>query len=455
MKILHLTAQKPDSTGSGVYLAETVAACARAGHEQAVICGIGPDDQPTFPEGVLVVPVRFEIDDLPFPVVGMSDVMPYPATRYRDLTPEMVAQFKREFTRALDDVLARFEPDLTISNHLYLLTALVAHHGVPGRLAGLSHGTDIRQMEKIPLERAYIAEGVRSLDRVFALHEAQAEDITRIYGVDADRIRVVGCGFNDRVFKPVADDALSFAASGGAAAGGAAAAKPDGASAGEPAVSTGAAPSAAQSASDDGTCAADDKASVPADSGRKPGTIVYAGKIWEKKGVRSLIRALDLIDPARAARLSVRLAGGYNARDEYESIVEQARACAVPCTFLGKLPQYELAREYRAADVFVLPSFFEGLPLVVVEALACGCKVVVTDLPGIRPWLQENAPGAPMRYVEPPRMKNADDPNPEDLPRFERDLARALEQALDDEPRTVDVSRLSWDGLAKRLIENR
>lgn len=29
MKILHLTAQKPDSTGSGVYLAETVAACAR------------------------------------------------------------------------------------------------------------------------------------------------------------------------------------------------------------------------------------------------------------------------------------------------------------------------------------------------------------------------------------------------------------------------------------------
>lgn len=409
MKILHITAQKPDSTGSGVYLAETVAACARAGHEQAVICGIGPDDDPQFPAGVDVSPVRFETDALPFPVVGMSDVMPYAATRYRDLTPEMVDQFKRAFSKALDDVLARFQPDLTISNHLYLLTALVAHHGVPGTLAGLSHGTDIRQMEKIPLERAYIREGVLSLDRVFALHDAQARDIERIYGVGTDRIRVVGCGFNDRVFKPsdsVADK-----------------------------------PAASIACAEEGASARS--------------TIVYAGKIWEKKGVRSLIRALDLIDPARASQLSVRLAGGYNARDEYESIVDEARACAVPCTFLGKLPQAELAREYRGADVFVLPSFFEGLPLVVVEALACGCKVVVTDLPGIRPWLQKNAPGAPVRYVKPPRMRNADDPNPDDLPRFERDLACALEQALDDEPQAVDVSRLSWDGLAKRLIENR
>ena len=35
MNILHLSAQKPDSTGSGVYLHETVSALARAGHDQA------------------------------------------------------------------------------------------------------------------------------------------------------------------------------------------------------------------------------------------------------------------------------------------------------------------------------------------------------------------------------------------------------------------------------------
>ena len=89
MNILHLSAQKPDSTGSGVYLHETVSALARAGHNQAVIAGIAPEDNPAFDKGVLFKPVRFETSDLPFPVVGMSNVMPYRATRYCDLTPAM------------------------------------------------------------------------------------------------------------------------------------------------------------------------------------------------------------------------------------------------------------------------------------------------------------------------------------------------------------------------------
>ena len=60
MKILHVTAQKPDSTGSGVYLAETVVAFARLGVDQAVIAGIAPTDEVHLPAGVLFRPVIFE-----------------------------------------------------------------------------------------------------------------------------------------------------------------------------------------------------------------------------------------------------------------------------------------------------------------------------------------------------------------------------------------------------------
>ena len=60
MRILHITAQKPDSTGSGVYLAETVRALDRAGHEQAVVCGIAPGDPVDLPQGVRVRPVVFD-----------------------------------------------------------------------------------------------------------------------------------------------------------------------------------------------------------------------------------------------------------------------------------------------------------------------------------------------------------------------------------------------------------
>ena len=55
----------------------------------------------------------------------------------------------------------------------------------------------------------------------------------------------------------------------------------------------------------------------------------------------------------------------------------------------------------RRSTVCVLPSFYEGLPLVLVEALACGCRLVATDLPGV---VDELAPriGAALELVELP-----------------------------------------------------
>ena len=59
MNILTISAQKPDSTGSGVYLAETVRAFRAAGHDVAVIAGVDADDAPVLAEGVLFHPVRY------------------------------------------------------------------------------------------------------------------------------------------------------------------------------------------------------------------------------------------------------------------------------------------------------------------------------------------------------------------------------------------------------------
>ena len=102
----------------------------------------------------------------------------------------------------------------------------------------------------------------------------------------------------------------------------------------------------------------------------------------------------------------------------------------------------------------MLPSFFEGLPLVTIEALACGCRAVVTDLPGVRPWLQAHIPGAPIEFVQPPRMDGVDEPAREDLPAFEARLADAIERAaLAGRPASqFDVSALSWESLTERAI---
>lgn len=408
MRILNISAQKPDSTGSGVFLAEMVRCMRRAGHDVAVVCGAAPEDDPaaSLVEGVLVRPVRFETDALPFPVCGMSDVMPYRSTRYRDMTPQMVDQFALAFGRTIAEVDAEFDPDLVICHHLYLLTAIVRRMLAHRAVCGISHSTDLRQMVQHDLEHDSIVGLVRQLDRIFALHEDQAREIERIFGVPRDLITVIGTGFDAQLFSP-GDRREACAAGVGASAG---------------------------------------EAAQPVEP-----RVLYVGKIGFAKGVESLLAAYDLL-AQRGVPCALDLVGGHSDAGEYGRIVARANACVREPRFLGKVPTSDLVERYRASDVFVLPSFFEGLPLVIAEALACGCKVVTTDLPGIKSFYGRFLPDAPIVYVAPPRMHDVDKPDPTDLPAFEERLADAIEHALALPAHQCDVSGLSWERLTERVL---
>ena len=94
---------------------------------------------------------------------------------------------------------------------------------------------------------------------------------------------------------------------------------------------------------------------------------------------------------------------------EYEEIKELAARCRYPVRFAGCVPQMELAKLYNNGDIFVLPSMYEGLPLTVIESLACGDRVVMTRLDGVTDWLEDMLPDADIRYVDLPKMKGADE----------------------------------------------
>jgi glycosyltransferase involved in cell wall biosynthesis len=96
----------------------------------------------------------------------------------------------------------------------------------------------------------------------------------------------------------------------------------------------------------------------------------------------------------------------------------------------GQLAQPELAALMRRCALCVLPSFYEGLPLVLVEALACGCRLLSTDLPGVRTALVPQLRDA-LQLVPTPRLIGVDQPHPADLPAFVDALERAVEKALD------------------------
>ena len=127
----------------------------------------------------------------------------------------------------------------------------------------------------------------------------------------------------------------------------------------------------------------------------------------------------------------MKIAGGYGEKNEFERIQKLAAKGRYLVQFLGALPQRELAELFRESDLFVLPSFFEGLPLVTMEAMACGCKVVCSEISGMEKWLNENVPGQQVEFVKLPEMENVDEPKKEALPDFEKCLAEAIKKKLE------------------------
>jgi len=99
-------------------------------------------------------------------------------------------------------------------------------------------------------------------------------------------------------------------------------------------------------------------------------------------------------NPALAIRLLRQIPGdllivGDGIQREYLKILARFLGVEKRVRFLGLLSTQELIECYNIADVMILPSFFEGLPFVLLEALACGTPVVASDIPGVREVLKE------------------------------------------------------------------
>ncbi|XCP86227.1 glycosyltransferase family 4 protein [Roseburia hominis] len=413
MRILSVTAQKPNSTGSGVYLTELMKGFEKLGHEQAAVVGVARRDTVQLPGNAAAYPVYYGTEELPYPVAGMSDEMPYDSTRYSDMTEEMTRQFREAFGAAVRQAVSEFKPDVILCHHLYFLTALVRKWCPKVRVFGVCHGSDLRQFKKNPWQREWIKAQICQLDGIFALHKEQKEEIIRCFGCEEKYVYVIGTGYNNSIFyidEGVKKDRKA-----------------------QEAVPT-------EETVDNDEIEAEEEL-----------CLIFAGKVSEKKGIKSLLKAMDYL---KGEQIRLVLAGGYATDAEFEELCKLAEKCPCKVEFPGRMPQQELAQLMNASDLFVLPSFYEGLPLVLVEAMACGLRAVCTELPGIRPWLVEKGLAESVVFVKPPEMRNEDEPVEEALPDFEKRLAQAVIEAKEAAlPNQEKLREVSWDGVCRRVLE--
>lgn len=105
--------------------------------------------------------------------------------------------------------------------------------------------------------------------------------------------------------------------------------------------------------------------------------LVYSGRLETRKGLPELLEACDQL---QLQNQSFELVLMGDSRDA--SLLQQAEIRQY-CRVTGWLPKQRLKDEMASADIFVLPSYDEGLPMAMIEAMSMGLPVVVTPVGGI------------------------------------------------------------------------
>ena len=119
-----------------------------------------------------------------------------------DLSEENLNEYETAFSMLLEKALERFKPDLIHSHHLWILTSLTRRLFPHIPLVTTCHGSDLRQFQNCKHLREKVLEGCREINFVMALSQAQKDEIVRLYDIAADKIIVVGAGYNDTLFYP-------------------------------------------------------------------------------------------------------------------------------------------------------------------------------------------------------------------------------------------------------------
>jgi len=233
-------------------------------------------------------------------------------------------------------------------------------------------------------------EAVNDCQRVIVSTENEKGELIRHYGALPDKIGIVPCGVNMELFQPVdrttARQALGL--------------------------------------TDDNI-------------------LLFVGRIDPLKGADRLIKAIPYLNSYSSLRLII-IGGDEYSQNEMDKLRKLTGELDIEdrVTFQGMVKQEQLPYFYSAADVCVVPSYYESFGLVALESLACGTPVVATDVGDLKNIIRQGETG----YIV-----------AENTP---RNLADSINSILSGPPRDIasaffvraSISGYSWESIADGVI---
>ena len=284
--------------------------------------------------------------------------------------------------RYLEPYLAKSRPDVILNYWLYPegLAAVRAGHAMGVPVVVGSIGSDLRRIPD-PISRRLVKRTLTDADRIITVSDELRRRAIAL-GTEPEKVVSILNGCDTAIFHPGPREQARRAAS-----------------------------------------AADDHE-----------LILYVGSLLESKGLYELTKAFSSIARSRPNARLVFIGEG----PARKGIVNKSDAAGIlgRVMMLGRQPSTTVADWLRAANVFCLPSHSEGCPNVIVEALACACPVVATDVGGIPELVKEGC-----GILVPPHDPEA--------------LAKALETALSrnwDYEAIGRISRRGWKQVAEETF---
>jgi len=114
---------------------------------------------------------------------------------------------------------------------------------------------------------------------------------------------------------------------------------------------------------------------MPLDNVEKVYDVLFLGRFTLQKNIKALLEAVKALEINIALIGEGDLKKGY--QKEYASLNNQI-------DWVGRVPNRDLPFIMNKARIFILPSFYEGHPKVLLEAMSCGLPVIGANSPGIR-----------------------------------------------------------------------
>ncbi|MFA5336829.1 MAG: GNAT family N-acetyltransferase, partial [Candidatus Omnitrophota bacterium] len=260
--------------------------------------------------------------------------MPFNPLRYADMKLIELVEFLEVYYQRLQFLIEEYQPDIIHTNHLFLLNPLVQLIAPWIPVVATTHGTEQKMLSEDNRMISLVAPAVHRLDRILSISGDVSDDTQRIFEVGEQYITLIGNGFDEKLFAPKAIDKVAFLAKYGI-------------------------------------------------SGNFDKIVLYVGRFIKWKGLEYVIESAREYSNSNQRVLTLFVGSGT------KEIVAQYRGRIAELGLQENIKiidkwvsMEEVADFVNAADVFVLPSVREPFSLIVLQALACGCRVVAADYGG-------------------------------------------------------------------------